>query len=291
MIVERGRPMAGGNLRYPEMRNRQRHILIVDDSEDDRAVFGEYLTRQGHRISKACDGREGLAKAFELHPHLILMDLWLPITSGWDVIKRLRIDTRTKHIPILVITGHTGVRPLDCDGMILKPCQLNELGAEIMRILATHAQLDDVLSPPEPSRRPEHRQEVAPVTNPSNASQGVGLAYAVDDLWGPFPLTPGGIGAAITAALPGVYALGKLETGSGVFKVRYVGRDDQDVKIRLTNHLAEWYPHFFYRCYFSAQQAFEEECELYHKFHPSDNKAHPSRDQNSDWACPRCGIS
>lgn len=131
------------------MRNRQVHILIVDDSEDDRVLFTEYLSRQGFQTTTARDGREGLAKAYELRPQLILMDLWLPSMSGWDAMKLLKIDERTKHIPILVVTGHSLVRPADCDGMLIKPCQLEELHAEVTRLLATRAQ------DPVPRQRPD----------------------------------------------------------------------------------------------------------------------------------------
>jgi CheY-like chemotaxis protein len=117
------------------MSSRQKHILVVEDSEDDRILYAHYLSWQGYRVTKASDGREGLAKALDLQPHLVMLDLWLPIISGWELMQRLKADERTQHIPILVVTGHTAVRPRECRGLLLKPCRLDHLGAEIAKIL------------------------------------------------------------------------------------------------------------------------------------------------------------
>jgi two-component system, cell cycle response regulator DivK len=120
----------------------QTHILVVDDSEDDRGMYAYYLSQKGYRVSKARDGREGQEKAIELQPNLILMDLWLPILSGWQVIQNLKVDDRTKNIPILVITGHSFVRPLGCEGSLTKPFPLDQLGKEITKVLQSTAKVE-----------------------------------------------------------------------------------------------------------------------------------------------------
>jgi hypothetical protein len=106
--------------------------------------------------------------------------------------------------------------------------------------------------------------------------------------WGPFSLTPRGIDAAVSDPSIGVYALGRVKQGTGDFEVCYVGRDDQDIRSGLKQHVAEWYPQFLYKYFFSPKAAFEKECELYHDFHPTDNKAHPAKAEGTDWTCPRC---
>lgn len=118
-----------------DLQTVQQHVLVVDDSDDDRAMVAQYLTMKGYQVSKARDGRDGLKKALELQPDLILIDLWLPLVSGWEALQRLRADEKTKDIPVVVVTGHSFVRPLDCEGLLLKPLRLNDLGALIARIL------------------------------------------------------------------------------------------------------------------------------------------------------------
>src|SRR4029077_17438620 len=96
-----------------------------------------YLTMQGCRVSTASDGKEGLEKAFELRPDLILMDLRLPIIGGWEASQRIRADERTKQCPIVILTGAALIKPatLECDGWLTKPCPPDQVFAEITRIL------------------------------------------------------------------------------------------------------------------------------------------------------------
>ena len=115
------------------------HILVVDDGEDLRELFAIYLARMGYRVSMARDGKEGLEKAFGLMPDLVLLDLWLPEISGWDVLHQLNSDARTAHIPVVVLAGYTMARPRECDGFLMKPFQLDELSEEIMHKLSAPA--------------------------------------------------------------------------------------------------------------------------------------------------------
>ena len=82
-------------------------ILIVDDFEDGRELYADYLASVGYDVLEAGDGEEALAKAFERPPALILMDLSLPVLDGWEATRRLRSDARTAHVPVLAMTGHT----------------------------------------------------------------------------------------------------------------------------------------------------------------------------------------
>jgi two-component system, cell cycle response regulator DivK len=114
-------------------------ILIVEDSADDRDMYAHYLSQQGYRVSLAGDGKAALEKALEIQPHLILIDLRLPIIDGWQVTQRIKEDVRTKDCQVVVVTGLTWLQPkaLECDGWLTKPCRLDQLDAEITRVLAS----------------------------------------------------------------------------------------------------------------------------------------------------------
>jgi CheY-like chemotaxis protein len=119
----------------------QKHILIVEDSKDERDMYAHHLSWKGYRVSLAMDGKEGVIKAVEDRPNLILMDLWLPTMGGWEATRFLKADEKTRGCPIVVITGHVMYRPstLECDGWLTKPCPLNLLDTEIQRVLESRA--------------------------------------------------------------------------------------------------------------------------------------------------------
>src|SRR5271157_3922858 len=92
-----------------ELMNQNALILIVDDFKDDREMYAHYLTRSGFRVSLATDGQEAMDKAFQLLPDLILMDLWLPQIGGWEAIRQLKANDKTRDIPIVVLTARVFV--------------------------------------------------------------------------------------------------------------------------------------------------------------------------------------
>lgn len=123
------------------MENQPIHILVVEDSKDEREMYAQYLSMKGYRVSAAGDGKDGLEKAYELRPDLILIDLRLPSIDGWKAVHYLKADERTTDCPVLVLTGLTWLQPqsLECDGWLTKPCPLDRLDAEITRILEARA--------------------------------------------------------------------------------------------------------------------------------------------------------
>lgn len=119
------------------MDKQKKLILIVDDFKDDREMYSHYLTGCGFQVSLAGDGQEALDKAFNQQPDLILMDLWLPQIAGWEAIRQLKADARTRHIPIVVLTARAFVSAsaVGCEGCLIKPCQPDNLLVEVMRVL------------------------------------------------------------------------------------------------------------------------------------------------------------
>ena len=119
------------------------HVLVVDDYDDGREMYAEFLELAGYQVSQAKNGVEALRKADELVPDVILMDLSLPDMDGSDVIRRLRTTLRTRNIPVVVVTGHSPenleAESLQYDGFVTKPCPPDALVAEVARLLGSRA--------------------------------------------------------------------------------------------------------------------------------------------------------
>ena len=118
-------------------------ILVVDDYQDAREMYAEYLQFSGFRVAEARNGNEAVDQAFALKPDLILMDLSLPGMDGWEATRVLKADERTKHIPVVALTGHAlagaseGARKAGCDSFVTKPCLPDDLVVEVRRMLDT----------------------------------------------------------------------------------------------------------------------------------------------------------
>jgi len=116
-------------------------VLVVEDYQDAREMYAAYLQFSGFDVAEAANGVEAVEKATELVPDIVLMDLALPRMDGWEATRRLKGDPRTRHIPIVALTGHAlaghaeGAREAGCDSFVTKPCLPDALVAEIRRLL------------------------------------------------------------------------------------------------------------------------------------------------------------
>jgi CheY-like chemotaxis protein len=128
----------------PEKTDRPR-VLLVDDYPDAREMYTEYLEFSGYEVIGAGNGLEALQRAVDASPDIILMDLSLPVMDGWEATRRLKVDERTRHIPVVALTGHAlsghaeGARQAGCDSFVTKPCLPDALVAEIERMLASRS--------------------------------------------------------------------------------------------------------------------------------------------------------
>jgi CheY-like chemotaxis protein len=117
-------------------------ILVVDDYEDAREMYAEYLRFCGFRVVEARNGAEALEQAFSHRPDLILMDLSLPGMDGWEATRQLKADERTRRIPVVALTGHAlagaseGAKKAGCDSFVTKPCLPDDLVVEVRRMLS-----------------------------------------------------------------------------------------------------------------------------------------------------------
>ena len=116
-------------------------VLIVDDYQDAREMYAEYLEFSGFQVLEARNGLEAVEKAQEFLPAVILMDLSLPVMDGWEATRRLKGDERTRGIPVVALTGHAldghsrEAQDAGCDAYVTKPCLPDALLREVRRML------------------------------------------------------------------------------------------------------------------------------------------------------------
>lgn len=114
-------------------------ILLVDDTEDVRDIWGRVLVRAGFRIVEAVDGEDGVRKTRDLRPDLVLMDMSMPLLNGVEASRRLKTDSLTAAVPIIVVSAdadaEAAARAVGCDGFLLKPASHRDLIGYIRRLL------------------------------------------------------------------------------------------------------------------------------------------------------------
>ena len=135
-----------------------RLILVVDDFEDNRAMYTEYLTHAGYRVAEAADGREAVARTRELLPDVVVMDLSLPVMDGWAATRELKSDPRTRDVPVIALTGHAlaghshDAKEAGCDEFLAKPCLPATLLQTIRATLAARRKNQRPLRAKSPAR-------------------------------------------------------------------------------------------------------------------------------------------
>lgn len=103
-------------------------VLIVDDYEDGRAMYAEYLRSRGLRVEEAADGAEAIERARALRPAVILMDMSMPKVDGWEATRVIKADLDLRGVCIIALTGHgeakylASAREAGVDAIVVKPC-------------------------------------------------------------------------------------------------------------------------------------------------------------------------
>ena len=118
----------------------RKKILVVDDTEWNRDLLVQVL-EEDYEIVEAVDGEDGVKKAEQEKPDLILMDLGMPVMDGWEATKRIKANSELKHIPVIAVTSHAMVgdeitaRDAGCDDYMAKPIDETELIRKIKKFI------------------------------------------------------------------------------------------------------------------------------------------------------------
>jgi len=127
-------------------------ILVADDEEMIHRLISRTLTDKNCEVVTASDGAQAMELARTVGPDLIVLDVKMPLKSGWEVLRELRSQAGTRAIPVIMLTGCCNtsdeVAGLDmgADDYITKPFQLEDLRARVMSLLR-RTQLDLSVNP------------------------------------------------------------------------------------------------------------------------------------------------
>jgi two-component system KDP operon response regulator KdpE len=129
-------------------------ILLADDDADTVAAYEVLFGRRGYAVETAADGAEALAKAIDVRPDIIVLDMGLPRLDGLQVLRALRSEPTTRRMPVIVLTGRASTTEVDeaqkagGNVVLTKPCEPDEL----CRAVETLLRSAPILAPKPPSR-------------------------------------------------------------------------------------------------------------------------------------------
>ena len=114
-----------------------KRILVVEDQEDNRRIVRDLLNSVGFELIEAVTGEEGVQRAEETVPDLILMDIQMPVLDGYEATRRIKASAKCGHIPIIVITSYAlsgddaKAMAAGADAYVAKPFSPRDLLAKI----------------------------------------------------------------------------------------------------------------------------------------------------------------
>ena len=112
----------------------QLKVLMADDEPDVLSVMAKKIAREGYDVLTAADGQEAWEKIEQDSPDLILLDINMPVLSGFDVLKKVRENpSSSKWQPVIIISARRELESmeksysLEADHYITKPCQITDI--------------------------------------------------------------------------------------------------------------------------------------------------------------------
>ncbi len=119
----------------------QPHVLVIEDSASVRRLIEVCLRVLDVSITSVSDGTQGLEAANETDPDVVVLDIGLPGLDGWEVLAQLRLDERTAHLRVLVLTAHAQPEMADkaaqggADAFMTKPFRPSDLREQVEKLL------------------------------------------------------------------------------------------------------------------------------------------------------------
>ena len=113
-------------------------VLVIEDSDATRHAYAALLQLEGFAVEEARNGQEGVSKAIDFLPAIIITDVAMPIMDGWETIRRLKTGERTHHIPIIACSGQDISRQTpdaSADAVLAKPISADQLLLEVRALL------------------------------------------------------------------------------------------------------------------------------------------------------------
>ena len=118
-------------------------VLVVDDHEDTRELYGAGLSALGFEAITAAECAQASRRAWETHPDIVVTDLTLQGGDGWQLIRDLKGQARTRDIPVVLLTGCNAPALREraeregCAAFLVKPCPPDVLAIELRQVLGT----------------------------------------------------------------------------------------------------------------------------------------------------------
>ena len=117
-------------------------VLLVEDDQDGRRMYADWLTEAGFRVDQAHNGLQALERALDSRPQVVVTDLNIPGIDGFELTRRLKHDPRTRDVPVVAVTGYAAfasdpdrARRAGCDAVLSKPCSPEDLEAAIRGLI------------------------------------------------------------------------------------------------------------------------------------------------------------
>ncbi len=118
----------------------RKKILLVEDEESLRMLYGEELEGEGYEVLKARNGKEALQQFDQGHPDLVLLDIVMPVMDGMEALAQMK--EKKSDIPVILHTSHSNYqkdrRSHAADALIIKSSDLGEMKEKVRELLGTN---------------------------------------------------------------------------------------------------------------------------------------------------------